>query len=416
MSKPQLPQKPAPPGTPAITKDNYLSLAGFLEGKDRIQRVQKKEPHSEALRTAGEAYANHDYVAAYECLKPVHTKVVADMQRVLARNLDFEANKLAKEQRKPLAVAKENVQSMKVYAQQVIDQFDRLLKDLEGKALVRVHLKKRRSADTATPPLAEEAPPTILASASETRVDANTAHPAAVVIAGKRYKKAPYLRPELAAIYCVRDKAGGQRIVRVVAKSPDGDQVQVEILDEAKASKPPIKLAVDSLSRQAAKGWCSLLVPEVQEASVEAVASTELSQASDADVPANATMRLDIQNFSRCCADIIRANIKFDTQRIKDIGDGPFRGGDFEQAFLAFEQLTTGFNSAVAASRRAIADGRRLLTAKKGELSGKEIQDQTAAFTRSEALIHTAEREFSTTLEGLRMYLRARQARANEAE
>jgi hypothetical protein len=47
--------------------------------------------------------------------------------------------------------------------------------------------------------------------------------------------------------------------------------------------------------------------------------------------------------------------------------------------------------------------------ARKGNLSGKEIQERTAAFIRSEQLIHTAEREFSTILEGLRMYLRAEQ-------
>jgi hypothetical protein len=123
-------------------------------------------------------------------------------------------------------------------------------------------------------------------------------------------------------------------------------------------------------------------------------------------------MRLDSQNFGRCCADIARANIKFSTQLIKDVGDGPFRAGNYEQAFLTFEQLAVVFNSAVANSRRAIADGRRALNAEKTNLSGKEIQDRTAAFTRSEQLIHTAEREFSTILEGLRMYLRAQQSAA----
>jgi hypothetical protein len=120
-------------------------------------------------------------------------------------------------------------------------------------------------------------------------------------------------------------------------------------------------------------------------------------------------MRLDIQNFGRCCGDIVRANIKFGTQLIKDVGDGPFRAGNYEQAFLTFEQLAVGFTAAVGNSRRAIADGRRALTAEKGKLSGKEIQERTAAFIRSEQLIHTAEREFSTILEGLRMHLRAQQ-------
>jgi hypothetical protein len=120
-------------------------------------------------------------------------------------------------------------------------------------------------------------------------------------------------------------------------------------------------------------------------------------------------MRIDSQNFGRCCADIVRANLNFSTQLIKDVGDGPFRAGKYEQAFLNFEQLAIGFNSAVGASRREIAEGRRQLTAEKGNLSGKEIQERTAAYIRHEQLIHTAEREFSTILEGLRMYLRAEQ-------
>ena len=92
------------------------------------------------------------------------------------------------------------------------------------------------------------------------------------------------------------------------------------------------------------------------------------------------------------------------------------RTKNYEQAFLTFEQLAVGFNSAVANSRRAIADGRRALTSEKGKLSGKEIQDRTAAFVRSENLIHTAEREFATILEGLRMYLRARAMPDSQAE
>jgi hypothetical protein len=74
-----------------------------------------------------------------------------------------------------------------------------------------------------------------------------------------------------------------------------------------------------------------------------------------------------------------------------------------------FEQLSVGFNSAVAGSRRAIEDGRRAMAAEKEKLSGKEIQERTAGFIRHEQLIHTAEREFSTILEGLRMHLRASQ-------
>jgi hypothetical protein len=162
---------------------------------------------------------------------------------------------------------------------------------------------------------------------------------------------------------------------------------------------------VESLARQAAKGWCHSLIPVEQSHAV----FNKLQQPVSENVEQNAMMRLDSQNFGRCSADIVRANIKFSTQLIKDVADGPFRSGNYEQAFLTFEQLAVGFNSSVANSRRAIADGRRALNAEKTNLSGKEIQDRTAAFTRSEHLIHTAEREFSTILEGLRMYLRAQQ-------
>jgi hypothetical protein len=224
--------------------------------------------------------------------------------------------------------------------------------------------------------------------------------------------KATYAPPENGSTYSVRDKAKGERIIRVIAISSDGALVQVEILDEGTSSKQPVQLTVDSLARQAAKGWCSMLVPVAGNA--EAVAAA--SKPADADSLSNVTMRLDIQNFGRCCGDIVRANIKFGTQPIKDVADGPFRAGNFEQAFLTFEQLAVGFNAAAANSRREIADGRRTLTSEKGKLSGKEIQDRTAAFIRSENLIHTAEREFATILEGLRMYLRARATPASQTE
>ena len=42
--------------------------------------------------------------------------------------------------------------------------------------------------------------------------------------------------------------------------------------------------------------------------------------------------------------------------------------------------------------------------------------ERMAAFVRSENLIHTAEREFSTILEGLRMYLRVQATSGNQAE
>jgi hypothetical protein len=205
-------------------------------------------------------------------------------------------------------------------------------------------------------------------------------------------------------LYAVRDKAGCERIIRVIGKSPDGALIQIETLERAEPSKKPIQLTVDSLARQAAKGCCSLLLPVAENED----APTAATQPEAPNTSANAIIRLDSQNFGRCCADIVRAKINYSTQLIKDVGDGPFRAGHYEKAFLVFEQLAVGFTSAVASSRRAIADGRRALTAEKGKLSGKEIQERNAAFIRSEQLIYAAEREFSTILEGLRMYLRAR--------
>jgi hypothetical protein len=205
----------------------------------------------------------------------------------------------------------------------------------------------------------------------------------------------------------VRFKGGGERFFRVFAKCPEGALILVETLQNGRPSRLPALLTVESLARQAAKGWCSLLIPLPGE-SVE-TGTAAVSDPKTVPTASNVMMRLDIQNFGRCCADIVRANIKFDTQLIKDVGDGPFRAGNYEQAFLNFEQFALGFTSAVAASRRAIADGRRALTAEKGKLSGREIQERTAAFIRNEHLINTAEREFATILEGLRMYLRAEQ-------
>jgi hypothetical protein len=391
---------------PDVSRDSFLSLAGFLEGKERIQRVHKKEPRGEALRQAGQLYENRDYVGAYEYFKPVYDKVISDMQRVLARNLEFEANKLAKEQRRPLSAAKEAVQNMKTHAQQVIDQLDRLRQDLESKPLVRHHFNKRRIADiAAAPSTTDEAPTTALASATETRLDTNSAPSQEVAIGDTRYRKARYAPPETGTVYSVRDKSGAERVIQIIGKSPDDTLVQAQTLHRGKPSKQPVQLAVESLARQAVKGWCSVLLPIKETADDTAGAG----QPAAADTTSNVTMRLNIQNFGRCCADIARANIKFDTQLIKDVGDGPFRAGHYEQAFLSFEQIAIGFTSAVASSRQAIAAGRRALVAEKGKLSGKEIEERKAAFIRSEQLIQTAEREFSTILEGLRMYLRAQQ-------
>jgi hypothetical protein len=390
-------------GKPAVTKNDYLFLSSLLAGRDSMQRVGKKEPRGRILRTCGEMYESRDYVAAYESFKPVYEKIVADMERVLARNLDFEANELAKERRIPVAAARDNVQKLKMHAQQTIDQLQRLRRDLESKPLVRLYLKKGGSAAAAAPPATEEPCATEVNSANETRLEANTDLSIDVASGNVRYKKASYVPPEKGALYCVLDKEKGERIIRVIGKSPDGTLIQVETLKDGQPSKRPIQLTVESLARQAARGWCSLLLPvaETDEA------GTAGSKPAAAEASGNSIMRLDIQNFGRCCADINRANIKFDTQLIKDVGDGPFRAGQYEQAFLTFEQFAMSFTSAVASSRQKIAEGRRALNAEKGNLSGKEIQERTAAFIRNEQLIHTAEREFSKILEGLRTYLRA---------
>jgi hypothetical protein len=227
-----------------------------------------------------------------------------------------------------------------------------------------------------------------------------SAKPVEIAIAGVRYRIAPYSPPEPGALYSVRDKRGAERIIQVSSAPPDAAVIEVRTLDNRRRSNRPIRISADSLARQAAKGWCSRLL-RVAENAPPAAEQPEPPPA------AAATMRLDVQNFSRCCADIARAGIKFDTQLIKDVADGPFRAGNYNQAFIHFEQFALGFTSAVAASRRAIAEGRRALAAQKTKLSGKEIQERTAAFVRSEQLINAAERSFSTILEGLRMYLRA---------
>ena len=228
---------------------------------------------------------------------------------------------------------------------------------------------------------------------------ANATPPLELTSGGNRYKKAPYAPPEPGFVYSVRDKAQAERVIRVTSVSPDGARVEIETLTDGTPSNRPVELKVDSLARQAAKGWCSLLLPLNEKE--PAPAGPELAEGTpDTSSP---LPRLDIQNFGRCCGDIARANIRFSTQLIKDVGDGPFRAGDYQQAFLTFEQLAVGFTSAVAASRRTIADGRRQLTAEKGHLSGKEIQERTAAFIRNEQQITAAERSFATILEALRM-------------
>src|SRR5262245_58340553 len=286
------------PGAQAVSKKDYLFLATLLGGRETVQRVFKKDPHGEALRAAADLYENREYVAAYECFKPAHDKVVTDMQRILTRNPEFEANRLATRERKPLAAAKEQVQRMKVHAQEVIDHFDRLLKDLQSKPVVRMSLKSRSSPSSAVTRPVEEAPPTTLNSASETRLDTPAGPLAEVTFGGHHFWKAAYSPPEKGSVYAVRDKAKGERVIRVVDKSSDGALVQVEILTVRKSSKPPIQLAVDSLARQAAKGWCSLLLPVTQNDKASAAGAATTTAVPDETI---ATMRLDIQNFSRCC-------------------------------------------------------------------------------------------------------------------
>jgi hypothetical protein len=239
-----------------------------------------------------------------------------------------------------------------------------------------------------------------------------------IVSGDYRFRKGPYTPPEEGAFYVVRDKTKGERIIEVVKTDADGAHVDVVTHQKGHKSRHAVRLAVESLARQAAKGWCSRLIRVAAEAGDEDAADENASDAAESpamdestasDSTTNVMLRLDIQNFSRCSADIARAGIRFDTQLIKDIADGPFRAGKYEQAFITCEQITSGFTAAVGNSRRAIADGRRALTAQKGKLSGREIEERKAAFVRSEQLIGAAERSFSTILEGLRMYLRAQQ-------
>ena len=372
-----------------------------------MQRGHKREPQGEAIRTAGELYEDREYVSAYETFKPIYDRIVTDMQRVLARNLELEAKKLAAQQGKSLAVAKENVQQMRAHAQQLADQFEKLRLDLENKPLVRLHIKRGKSA-IAQAPTPEESSPTTLNSANETLVGPDSSDATSISIGDKQYTKAPYAAPEIGNLYAVRDKAKAERFICVIAKNADGTLVQVDVLEQGKPTKQPLQLPVDSLARQAAKGLCYLLMPIADEPeSLPEPSAAELKPTPSTITlqPNTTTLRIDIQNFGRCCGSIALANIRYNTQVIKDVGDGSFRAGEYEKAFLTFEQLMTGFSSAVNSSRQQIATARSELTAEKGRLSGKEVQERTAALVRREQRIYAAEREFSTILEGLRMYL-----------
>jgi hypothetical protein len=392
--------KQAAVGGKTITKSDYLSLAAFLRSRAKLQRIQKRDPNGEAVQAAADQYEDREFVAAYESFKPAYDRVVTDMQRVLARNVDIEAKKLATQQSKSLAVARDNVQQMRVHAQQIIDQFEKLRQDLEMKPLVRLHIKNGRVMRMAAP-TEVESPPTTLRSEEDTQVNAVAIPAKPAPIESAHYKKAPYAPPEIGSMYSVRDKTKTERIIQVIAKSLDGTLIQVEMLEQGLPSDKPIQLSVDSLARQAEKGWCSLLLPHADNPEAKPASNSE-AVATSAD---DTLMRIDIQNFGRCCASIVRAKLKFNTQLVKDIADGAFRIGQYDKAFFMFEQLTVGFSTAVTASHQAISEGRRKLIHDKGRLSGKEIAERTAAFVRSEQLIYAAEREFSTILEGLRMYL-----------
>ncbi len=382
-----------------IAAADYFALATFLQRREQMQRGHKRDTHSEAVRTAGELYHNRDYVAAYESFKPVYDRISTDMQRVLARNIEIEAKKMAAEQGKSLAVAKENVQQMRAHAQQLSDQFERLRQELESKPLVRLHIKRGRIVVTETPK-PQESSPTTFSSGEETRVEAKPSETLEFSVGPDRYRKAPYDPPKIGNMYSVRDKSQAERIIRVIATSDDGAQVQVDILEEG-AAKKAITLTAESLARQAAKGWCHLLVP----VATQAQASTKPRHPAARAIADGKTMRIDIQNFGRLCGTVAIANIKYNTQVIKDVADGSFRAGEYEKAFLTFEQLVTGFSSAINMGRQEISDGRRQLIADKGRLSGKEVQERTALLVRREQRIFSAEREFSAILEGLRMFM-----------
>jgi hypothetical protein len=247
------------------------------------------------------------------------------------------------------------------------------------------------------------------------------------------FEKEPYAPPVPGCHYSVRDKHKGERIVRVVDVSQDHTLVQVRVLKDGHAATGPIPVAIEALDRQAEKGWCNRLTP------VEVLAKEPADQRAEEPVEAHqeepvdfheeapnaesqpvassptstAEMRLNSQHFHRCCGEIARAQIQFDAHVIREIGDGPFRAGDYEQAFQKFEQIAMLFTAAVANSRRAIGDARRELAASKLKLSGPEIQQRTAGFARSEQLINTAEREFNTIFEGLRLCAQAQRANAN---
>jgi hypothetical protein len=63
LPQPKPGQNAAKSAALSVSTKEYLSLANFIQGKDR---VYKKDPHAEAVRTAGEMYDNREFVAASE--------------------------------------------------------------------------------------------------------------------------------------------------------------------------------------------------------------------------------------------------------------------------------------------------------------------------------------------------------------
>src|SRR4051794_99661 len=77
----------------------------------------------------------------------------------------------------------------------------------------------------------------------------------------KRYRKVTYTAPEAGMELLVRDKSGAKRIVQVTAICHDGLTIEVVTVEDGKPSEQSVRLAVESIARQAAKGWCSRLLP-----------------------------------------------------------------------------------------------------------------------------------------------------------
>src|SRR4051812_38455625 len=96
---------------------------------------------------------------------------------------------------------------------------------------------------------------------SDTPIDANKSETNDVVSGTAHYRKCPYAPPQQGMLYSVRDKSGADRIVQVVARSDDGLMLQVATVENGKLASEPLQLPAEALARQAAKGWCGVLIP-----------------------------------------------------------------------------------------------------------------------------------------------------------